>query len=229
MSHPIPVHIWSDIACPWCYIGKRRFERGVASFRAEHGVDVEVEYHSFELAPDVPVDFEGSAADFLAAHKGISREQVEAMHAQITELAAAEGLRYDFAAVRQTKTLAAHRLLHWAKAQGREVELVERLFSAHFEQGRHVGRQDELAAIAGEVGLDEAEARAVLAEETFADAVQQDIAAARQLGITGVPFYVIDGRYGVSGAQAAETFAAALAQVVRDRATGGEQLESAER
>lgn len=199
---PVKVDIWSDIACPWCFIGKRRFERALQDWDGE----VEVEFHSFELAPDTPVDFEGSEVDFLAHHKGMDPAQVSQMLGQMTELAAAEGLSYDFGALRHTKTLLAHQALHFAKDQGLQSELKERLLSAYFEQGRHVGRIDELVSLAAEVGLDPEELRAALESDRYADAVQADIAQAQAYGIGGVPFFVFDGRLGVSGAQAPETF-----------------------
>jgi len=199
---PVKVDIWSDIACPWCFVGKRRFERAVANWDGE----VEVEFHSFELAPDTPVDFEGSEVDFLAHHKGMDPTQVEQMLAQMTELAAAEGLSYDFDALRHTKTLLAHQALHFAKEHGRQAELKERLLSAYFEQGRHVGRLDELVALGAEVGLDADALRAALESQQYADAVEADIAQARAYGITGVPFFVFDGRLGVSGAQDSRVF-----------------------
>jgi predicted DsbA family dithiol-disulfide isomerase len=213
MSEPVSVHVWSDIACPWCFIGKRRFEQAAGAFDGE----VTVEYHSFELAPDTPVDFEGSEVDFLAGYKGMPRAQVEQMLEHMTELAATEGLTYDFDALKHTKTLLAHQALHHAKAHGKQAELVERIFHAYFEQGKHVGHVDELVGLGEEVGLDGAELRAALTDGRHAEAVEQDILAARQIGITGVPFYVIDGKYGVSGAQTPEIFTAALKQAVSER------------
>jgi predicted DsbA family dithiol-disulfide isomerase len=206
MSSPVTVHVWSDIACPWCYVGKRRFERAQRDFAGA----VALEYHSFELAPDTPVDFEGSEIDFLAGYKRMPRPQVEQMLGHMTELAATEGLAYDFAALRHTKTLLAHQALHHAKAQGKQLDYVERLFKAYFTEGRHVGHVDDLVELATEVGLDGAELRKALDEGTYADAVDEDIALARQIGINGVPFYVIDGKYGVSGAQDPAVFVAAL-------------------
>lgn len=194
-------------------MGKRRFEKGAA----EYGGPVTVEYHSFELAPDTPIDFEGSEVDFLAGHKRVPIEQARRMIDQMTALAATEGLSYDYAALRHTKTLKAHQVLHLAKAEGRQLDVVERLFSAYFEEGRHLGRDDELVALAAEAGLDPDKTRAVLAADGYADAVQADIAQAHQYGITGVPFFVIDGRYGVAGAQSPETFTAALRQAADDR------------
>jgi predicted DsbA family dithiol-disulfide isomerase len=196
----LKVDIWSDIACPWCFIGKRRFETAAAEFEAAGG-QLEVEYHSFELHPDTPVDFAGSTLDYVVSLKGMPAAQVEQMLAHITGLATAEGLSYDFDSVRQTKTLKAHELLHFAKAKGRQLDLVERLFAAYFEEGRHVGRIEELADLAAEIGLDRDEALQALTSSSHVDAVQADLAQAVAYGITGVPFFVIDGRLGVSGAQ----------------------------
>ncbi|MCK6211513.1 DsbA family oxidoreductase [Georgenia sp. EYE_87] len=214
MSEPITVHVWSDVACPWCFIGKRRFEKGVEQF----GGDVTLEYHSFELAPDTPVDFEGSEVDFLAGHKGMPKEQVAQMLSQVTQLAAAEGLAYDFDALRHTKTLKAHEVLHLAKARGVQLDLMEKLFSAYFEQGRHVGHDEDLVAVAVEAGRDADEGRTAPPEGTNREAGEQDIAQARAYGINGVPFYVIENKYGVSGAQAPETFAQVLQKVTEEKA-----------
>jgi predicted DsbA family dithiol-disulfide isomerase len=214
----IRVDVWSDVACPWCYIGKRRFEEGVRRFRAsEPRAEVQVTYRSFELAPDQPLDETSTVVGYLSQRKGIPMVQVAQMLEHVAALAQAEGLAYDFDAVRQTRTLKAHELLHLAKAHGVQERMKERLLSAYFEQGRHLGRVDELARLAAEVGLDQDEAMSALESGRFTADVQADIGQARRYGITGVPFYVIDGRYGISGAQAPETFAAALAQVVADR------------
>lgn len=151
--------------------------------------------------------------DFLSAHKGLPKEQVEQMLRQVTTIAADVGLRYDFDAVRHTKTLLAHEALHFAKEHGTQLELVERLFSAYFEEGRHVGKVDELVALGSDVGLDADALRTALEDGTYTDAVAQDIAQVRAYGIQGVPFYVIGGKYGVSGAQRPEVFTRALEQV----------------
>lgn len=218
MSRPLSVQVWSDVACPWCYIGKRRLEKAVRAFDGE----VTVEYRSFELAPDTPVDFQGSAVDFLCQFKGLPREQVQRMIDHVTVVAAGEGLRYDFAALRQTRTLLAHQAIHHAKAHGRQAEMVERLFQAHFEQGRHLGRVSELVALAAEVGLDPDGTRRVLTEGTYSRAVAEDVDAARRLGIRGVPCFVIDERYAVSGAQEPAVLVEALRRAAKERvATGG--------
>ncbi|GAA2056095.1 DsbA family oxidoreductase [Williamsia deligens] len=211
MGSPVTVDIWSDIACPWCYLGKHRFEAGLAAFDGRD--DVVVTYHSFELSPDTPVDFDGSEVDFLVHHKGLPADQVRRMLEQMAETGQQEGLRYDFDALRHTNTRKAHEVLHLAKEDGVQRELAERLFAAYFTQGRHLGRDDELADLAAEVGLDRDEVLIALEEGTYADAVTVDIEQARAYGITGVPFFVLDGRYGISGAQSPDTFTAALEQV----------------
>ncbi|MFB4320178.1 DsbA family protein [Actinomadura sp. 21ATH] len=218
MSDVIKVDIWSDIACPWCFIGKRKFEDGLRRYAAGGGPEVEIEYHSFELAPDTPVDFEGGAVDFLSGHKGIPAAQVRQMLDRVTQVAADVGLAYDFDSVRHTKTLKAHQVLHLAKARGLQPELVERLFHAYFEQGRHVGHDEELADLAAEAGLDRAEVLAALRDGTYDGDVRADMDQARAYGISGVPFYVIDSRYGVSGAQDPAVFEQALRKAAEDRA-----------
>ena len=213
MSEPIKVDIWSDVQCPWCYIGKRKFEVGAAQF----GGDVEVEYHSYELAPDTPVDFEGTPIDYLSQRKGMPIDQVEQMLARVTGIAASVGLDYHYEDVHQTNTVKAHELIHYAKAHGRQLDMKERLLKAYFVDGRHVGRIEDLADLAAEIGFDRDDVvRALEANEYLAD-VKADVAQASEYGIQGVPFFVIDSKYGVSGAQEAETFANVLAQVRDER------------
>lgn len=213
------IDVWSDIACPWCYIGKRKLETGIAAFAAADGsVPVEVVYYSYELSPDTPVDFEGSEVDFLVGHKGIPAEQITQMLDRVVGVAAAVDLDYNFDVLQHTNTVKAHELLHFAKANGRQRELAEVLFKAYFTDGRHLGRIDELADLAAEVGLDRNEAVAALESERYLRDVRADQAQAQEYGIQGVPFFVIDGKYGVSGAQDSDTFADVLRQVVAERA-----------
>lgn len=215
MSETIRVDIWSDIACPWCYLGKHRFESGVAAFRASHPeVDVLVESHSFELAPDTPLDFSGSEVDFLVKHKGMPREQVEQMLSQMTEMAAAEGVVFDFDRVKHANTRRAHRVLHLAKVRGLQSETMQRLFRAYFEQGEDMSDPEALARLGEEVGLNADEVRAALDSEEYGEAVDRDITRAQMLGVNGVPFFLIEEKYGVSGAQSAEAFAGAFEQVL---------------
>ncbi|MCL2515748.1 MAG: DsbA family oxidoreductase [Microbacteriaceae bacterium] len=215
---PIKIDIWSDIACPWCYIGKRKFEGGAGLFAgAGEGRGVEIEYHSFELSPDTPVDFEGGEADFLAQHKGIDRGQAQQMLDRVTGIAASVGLNYDYDNLQHTNTVLAHEAIHFAKAHGKQLEMKERLLSAYFLEGKHVGTVADLAALGGEIGLDEDALAAALEAHEFLPAVREDQQTAIEYGINGVPFFVIDGKYGVSGAQEAQTFAQVLERVWSER------------
>ncbi|HEU4849128.1 MAG TPA: DsbA family oxidoreductase [Terrimesophilobacter sp.] len=213
MSEAIKVDIWSDVQCPWCYIGKRKFEAGAEAF----GGEVEIEYHSFELAPDTPVDFDGTPADYLSRRKGLSLDQVGQMLERVAGIAASVGLDYDYDSVHQTNTVKAHELLHYAKSKGRQLEMKERLLKAYFVNGEHVGRIGDLADIAAEIGFDRADVVRALESNEFLAAVKADVAQAQEYGIQGVPFFVIDGKYGISGAQEASTFAAALQQVREEK------------
>lgn len=214
MSEPLKVDIWSDVQCPWCYIGKRKFEAAVAGFDGE----VEVEYHSFELSPDTPVDYEGTPAQYLADRKGMSLPQVEQILARVTSIAAAVGLDYDFDHMHQTNTVKAHELLHYAKAHGRQAEMKEALLKAYFIDGGHVGRVEDLADLAAGLGFDRTDVLRSLTSGEYLPAVKADGQQARAYGISGVPFYVFDGKYGVSGAQETATFAQVLAQVAGEKA-----------
>ncbi|WP_233195379.1 DsbA family protein [Cryobacterium sp. M91] len=209
----IKVDIWSDVQCPWCYIGKRKFEAGVAQFDGT----VEVEYHSFELSPDTPVDYAGTPVQYLSEKKGMPLAEVEQMLERVTGIAESVGLHYDYDSVHQTNTVISHELLHYAKAHGRQLEMKERLLKAYFIDGRHVGRIEDLADLAAEIGLDRADVvRSLTAHEHLA-AVKADVAQAGAYGIQGVPFFVIDGRYGISGAQDPTAFTQALDQARADR------------
>lgn len=215
MTESIKVDIWSDIACPWCYLGKHRFEAGVAAFRRQHpDVEIEVESHSYELAPDTPDEYAGSEVDFLTKHKGMPREQVEQMLEQMTQLAASEGVEFDFGRLRHANTRRAHRVLHLAKEQGLQAEMQERLFRAYFGEGREISDPDTLAELGEEVGLDPDEVRDAYDDEDLGEAVDRDITRARMLQVTGVPFFLFDTKYAVPGAQSAEAFAGVLDQVL---------------
>jgi predicted DsbA family dithiol-disulfide isomerase len=222
-DQPIKVDVWSDIACPWCYIGKRNLETAIDGFQTDATAPaVEITLHSFELNPDTPVDFEGSETDYLAQHKGISREQAAAMQARVAAFGADAGLVYRFDLVKHTNTVKAHRLLHYAKAHGRQLELAERLMAGYFSEGRHLGRDEELAALAAEAGLDRDDVLRALRSDAYLDAVRGDEAMARLIGIRGVPFFLIDERYALQGAQPSDVFEAAL------RLISGQRHECAE-
>ena len=225
VSESIKIDIWSDIACPWCYIGKRKFEAGAAAFAEKTGAsapDVTIEYHSYELSPDTPVDFDGSEIDFLATHKGMAADQVRGMLDHVTGVAEASGLDYNFDTLQHTNTVKAHQLLHYAKARGLQVEAKERLLRAYFTEGRHVGRIDDLADLAAEIGLDRTDVVRSLSDDEYLEDVRADQALGIEYGIQGVPFFVIDGKYGVSGAQEAATFAQVLDQVWTERSAGAQ-------
>ncbi|WP_091476211.1 DsbA family oxidoreductase [Microbacterium azadirachtae] len=226
MSEPISIDIWSDIACPWCYIGKRNLEAGLAATAGDDDApQVNITFHSFELSPDTPVDFEGDEADFLMGHKGMPRAQVEQMLDRVTGIAKDAGLDYRFDLLQHTNTVKAHELLHHAKAEGRQHDMEERLMSAYFTEGRHVGRIEDLADLAAEIGLDRDSALEALRSERHLDDVRADQAQAQAYGIQGVPFFVIDGQYGVSGAQPPEAFAGVLRELWAKRGQDAEVLE----
>ena len=225
MNDSVKVDVWSDIACPWCYIGKRKFEAGVAAFAASpEARPVEVEYHSFELSPDTPVDFEGSEAEFLSQHKGLPVEQAQQMIDQVAGIAASVDLHYDYDALRHTNTVKAHQVIHLAKQHGKQLDMVERLFTAYFERGEHVGQDESLADLAAEVGLDRDEVLATLRDDAQLAAVRADQEQAQAFGINGVPFFVIDGKYGVSGAQDPAAFEQVLRQIVTLRDSTPEEV-----
>ena len=228
VNEPIKIDVWSDIACPWCYIGKRNLESGLAvAAQSADAPVVEVTYHSYELSPDTPVDFDGSEIDFLAGHKGMPAEQVKQMLENVTGVAANAGLEYNFDILKHTNTVKAHELLHFAKEQGVQPEMMERLMRAYFTEGSHVGRVEDLAVLASEVGLDADATREALTSGRFTAAVRADQAKAQAYGINGVPFFVIDGKYGVSGAQPAEAFTQILQQVWEERGTAASEPEMA--
>lgn len=204
------VDIWSDVVCPWCYLGKRRFERALADF--EHRDQVAVVYHSFELDPRLPRGEVLPKVPLLAKKFGKGEAEVHAMEERLARLAAEDGLEYNLDDSVIGNTFDAHRLLHLARERGLQAEATERFFHAYFTERRSVFDEESLVSVAADAGLDADEARRVLKGEDYADDVRADIAKARELGVNGVPFFVLDERYGVSGAQSVETFRAALAQ-----------------
>ncbi len=204
------VEIWSDVVCPWCYIGKRRFERALAEF--DHRGEVSVTWRSFQLDPNAAATSEGDPIDRLAAKYGMSRATAEAAQARVTANAATAGLDFHLDRARSGNTFDAHRLIHYAKSVGNQDMLKERLMAAYFIEGAAIGEHEALARLAVEVGLDEPAVREVLDGDAYADDVRHDELEARELGITGVPFFVLDRAYGVSGAQPSETMLAALQQ-----------------
>ncbi|WP_051341882.1 DsbA family oxidoreductase [Pseudonocardia spinosispora] len=203
--------IWSDVVCPWCAIGRARFEAALAGF--PHQDEVTVRWHSFELDGQAPRERTGPLVEHLAAKYGMSVEDALSRHRQMTETAAADGLEFHFEKARPGNTFDAHRLLHHALETGGpqlQDRLKERLFRAYLTEGEPIGDPDTLVRVAAEVGLDADGSRAVLLSDRYADAVRADELQARRYGITSVPFFVVDEKYGVSGAQPA----AALREVL---------------
>jgi predicted DsbA family dithiol-disulfide isomerase len=204
----LSVEIWSDVVCPWCYIGKRRFENALAQF--EHRDEVEVRYRSFELDPSAPTQIDGPPAERLASKYGISVEEAASSQAQLTAMAAAEGLEYHLDRTRGGNTFDAHRLLQLAADRGVQPDVKERLMRGYFTESEPVGDHETLVKLAAEAGLDADEARAALQSDAYAEAVREDEMLAQRIGIQGVPFFVLGRRFGVSGAQPAELMLEAL-------------------
>lgn len=203
------VEVWSDFVCPFCFIGKRRLEKALVQFPNQD--EVEIEFKSFELDPNAPVYTEKSIYDSLAEKYGMSVDQAKQNSAQIAKQAEQEGLAFRFDAMKPTNTFDAHRLAKYAKTQGKELELTEKLLYAYFTESKNVGDHETLAALAEEVGIDREEAESVLKnKDDYANEVRKDFQLARQYGITGVPFFAINDKYAISGAQPVETFVRAL-------------------
>lgn len=198
------VEIWSDVACPFCYIGKHRFEEGLKQFA--HKDEVTVEYRSFQLDPYAAKQPEQDLHAMLAAKYGISREQAVQMNRQVAEQGRELGLDFRFDEVIPSNTLDAHRLIKFAGRHGKEKEVVERLFEAYFTNGRNVAELETLADVAEQAGLDRGEAIRVLEAGTYADEVESDGREASRLGARGVPFFVVNRKYGVAGAQPSSVF-----------------------
>jgi predicted DsbA family dithiol-disulfide isomerase len=211
------IHIWSDIVCPWCYLGKRRFEHALALF--DHRDEVRVTHRSFQLDPSRPRHQTTNRRAMLKAKYQLTDAKVQDMDTRMEHLAELEGLEYHLTDAGLTgNTLDAHQLLQLAKERGIQDVVIERLYRAYFTEQRSVFERDSLISLAGEAGLDMAEARDALERDAYADAVATDVRDARSLGVSGVPFFVLDGRYGVSGAQATEVFSEALTAAWSERA-----------
>jgi predicted DsbA family dithiol-disulfide isomerase len=213
----MPVEIWSDVVCPWCYIGKRRFEKAVAQF----GHPVEIVWRSYELNPNAPpLREEGSSAERIARKYGISVEQAAAQYERITDLASAEGLDYHLDQARWGRSFDAHRLLHLAEARGIQDAVKERFLAGYLQEGVAIGLPEELAPLAIAAGLDADEVEKVLAGDAYSEAVRADEERAVEIGITGVPFFVIDNRFAIPGAQDTETMLAILNRALEKRQAG---------
>lgn len=214
VAEAIEVAVWSDVACPWCFIGKRNLDAAVERFTAAHPeAQVDVEYRSFELQPDAPLEYEGTIAEYLAGARGVTEDQVTALLERPRAAGAQAGIEMNFEGLRPARTARAHELLHLAKEKGCQGELSELLLKANFEQGRSLGDPGELLALAVASGLDREKAEQALKSGKYREAVLADREQAAGFGIGGVPFFLFGGRFGISGAQPPEILLQALEQV----------------
>ncbi len=224
------VEIWSDVVCPFCYMGKRRFENALKLF--EHKNDAQVTFRSFQLDPELRPEPGLSVYEYLASRKGMQLSEIRRMHERLTRAAAELGLDYNFDQAVMANTVDAHRLTHLARERGRQEAMEERLFFAYFTEGRNIGDRETLAALGGEAGLDPDEIRLALAGDRFTDTVRAEAREAGELGADGVPFYVFNRAYAISGAQPSELFLEALQKAweeqTADEPAGG-PLPSTER
>ena len=216
----VKIEIWSDVVCPFCYMGKRRFEKALALF--QHRDEVEVEWRSFQLDPTLRVLPTETVYEYLARRKGIAPEASRKMHARLTEDALKLGLSYNFDTAVVANTLDAHRLTHMARKHGNAAEVEERLFAAYFTEGRDIQDHETLAAIGASAGMNAAEVREMLLSNSYTEAARREMSEAEELGATGVPFFVFDRVYAVSGAQSSEVFLEILQKVVEEKASAGD-------
>lgn len=211
----LTVEIWSDVVCPFCYIGKREFEKALAQF--PHRDSVRVEWKSFELDPNAPARSAHDTYGMLSEKYGMTREQAVERTRGVRERAATLGLHYDFDKAIVGNSFHAHRLIQLAKTYGLGAEAEERLFKAYFTEGAHLADTAALVRLGTEIGLDAAEVERMLAGDLFADAVRRDEQEAQQIGVRGVPFFLLADKYTVSGAQSSEHFLGALGQAWAER------------
>lgn len=209
------IEIWSDIACPWCYLGKRRFEKALAQFEARD--EVELIWRSFELDPEAPPSYGVTTNELLVRKYGVTPERAAEMNEHLSATAALDGLEYRLDVAQPGNTFDAHRLTHLAAAAGRGDAMMERLMKAYLAEGASMSDHDTLVRLATEVGLDDGATRAMLASNAFADQVRSDEERAFRLGVNGVPFFVIDDRFGISGAQPVEVLVNALRSIAASR------------
>lgn len=216
MEKALKIEIWSDIMCPFCYIGKRNLEQALERFEDRNLI--EIEWKSFQLDPTIPedVDPKTDVYTFLADRKGISMEQSKQMHEHVVQLAKNAGLDYRFDKAVVANSLKAHRMIQLAKTKGLGDAAEERLFSAYFTEGMNFGDVETLKQIGSEIGLSEADVSESLSNETYLRKVEQDIVEAQQIGVRGVPFFVFNRKFAVSGAQPVDAFVGALEQSVAD-------------
>jgi predicted DsbA family dithiol-disulfide isomerase len=213
------IDIWSDLVCPWCYVGKRRFEKALARFDSRD--EVQIVHRSFQLNPAAPRDHTSNRREMLMQKYRLSPTQATQMDARMTQTAAAEGLEFNLEGTLTGNTFDAHQLVHLARAHGLQDVVIERFYRAYFTERQSLFDKKTLVDLGADAGLNRDEAAATLHGDRYEEAVREDIETARQLGVTGVPFFVIDNRYGLSGAQAPETFLDMLHRIAADHQSVG--------
>lgn len=209
------VEVWSDFVCPFCYIGKKQLEKAIKD--AGYAGQVKIEFKSFLLDPTTPVDTEESVYDNLSKKYGMPMDEVKKMTNSVVERAKEVGLEYNFDEMKTANTLKAHRLVKWAYSRGKGVELTEQLFQAYFIEGKAIGKHDVLLKLVEEVGLIREEAEKVLNSDQFSEEVEKDIKQAQSYGVRGVPFFVFENKYGISGAQPQELFEQTVKKVAEEK------------
>ena len=214
-QHKMQVEIWSDIMCPFCYIGKRKFEAALALFESRD--QLEIIWKSYQLAPDMVTDSSKNINQYLSEHKGISIRDAERMNAYVTSMAAKEGLTYNFDKAVVANSFKAHCFAHFAKQYGKQDEAEEKLFQAYFTEGKNMDDDAVLIRMGAELGLDTIALQSALESGTYADEVRADILEAEEIGVRGVPFFVFDRKYAVSGAQDSKVFLQTLEKAQEDR------------
>ena len=213
MREPINIEIWSDFVCPFCYIGKRHFEKALEDFHPDSRV--KIRWRSFQLHPSAPNDPALSLYDYLASLKGQTREWSERMHEQVTEMAARAGLTYRFDIAKVSNTLDAHRLLQLAITRNKGDEFEERIFHAYFTEGKFLGDRDELLSLSAQAGISYEDSRLALSGDNFIAEVENDKEEAKRIGIRGVPFFLFEKKYAISGAQPIHVFREILEEVYK--------------
>ncbi|MCF8275101.1 MAG: DsbA family oxidoreductase [Flavobacteriales bacterium] len=217
------VEVWSDVVCPFCYIGKTHFDEALAQFADKE--NIEFVWKSFQLNPTLKTDLDQTLYEHLSQSKGISVEQAKGMGNHAAQMGASAGLQLNFDQAVVANSFNAHRLIHFAKANGLQQEMKTRLFKAYFSEGKNIDDNETLVSLATEIGLDGAETKSVLGSEKYAEAVKADIQESQQLGVRGVPFFVFDGKYAVSGAQDSKAFLETLEKSFSEWRQANPQVE----
>lgn len=210
MNSKLTLDIWSDMLCPFCFIGKRNLDKALAQF--PHKDDINIRWHSYQLAPNLEYDPNKDAHQALADHKGMPYETAKQLNTQVAQMAAQAGITFDIDSMKWANSLSAHHLLQWAKTQGKAHEMEERLFQAVFVNGENISDIDQLMSISKELGLSEVEAEKAITSHAFTEAVQEDISNAQYVGLKGVPHFVINDEAAFSGALPPESFLQVLTQ-----------------